>query len=196
MLWGNEAMSDPGELSPRLRQDLFARLTKNRSQILWTGIAMAAIGVAAIVFPFIFSLSITLLVGWIFIIAGAVSLYGSFSYHGTGPFFGALLLSLLQIAAGFFIVFNPGSGLLALTLMVAVVFMIEGAFKLLLAFEMKPEGGWIWALVSALVSILAGVLIATGLPGASVVVLGLLMGISFLSTGIYMIMMAQQLKAK
>ena len=74
--------------------------------------------------------------------------------------------------------------------------MIEGAFKMLLAFEMKPDGGWIWTLVSALVSILAGVLIAAGLPGASVVVLGLLMGISFLSTGIYMIMMARQLKAK
>jgi uncharacterized membrane protein HdeD (DUF308 family) len=189
-------MGDTGDVSPRLRQDLFARLEKNRAQILWTGIGMAIIGVGAIVFPFVFSLSLTLLVGWLFIIAGAVSLYGSFSYHGTGPFFGALLLSLLQIGAGFFVVFNPGSGLVALTLMIAVVFMIEGAFKMMLAFEMKPENGWVWTMISALVSTLAGILIAAGLPGSSAIVLGLLMGVSFLSTGIYMIMLARRFKSK
>lgn len=189
-------MSDTEGLSPRLRQDLFERLGKKRKQILWTGIGMAVIGAAAIIFPLVFSLSITLLVGWLFIIAGAVSLYGAFSYHGTGPFFGALLLSLLQIVAGFFIVFNPASGLVALTMMVAIVFMIEGAFKMMLAFDMRPEEGWGWTMVSALISIIAGVLIAAGLPGSSAIVLGLFMGVSFLSTGIFMIMVARRFKAK
>ena len=187
-------MPDTEKLSPRLRQDLIQRLAAKKTQILWTGIAMVVIGIAAIAFPFVFSLSIALLVGWLFVIAGAVSLYGSFSYHGTGPFFGSLLFSLLQIAVGFIFVFNPASGLVALTLMVAVVFMIEGAFKMMLAFEMKPEEGWGWTLTSAIISIIAGGLIAMGLPGSSVLVLGLIMGVSFLSTGIFMIMLTRRFK--
>ena len=188
-------MTDAEELSPRLRQDLFARLGKKRKQILWTGIAMTVAGVFAILFPFVSSLSITFFVGWLLVFVGAVGLFGAFSYEGTGPFFGALLLALVQLGAGFFIVFNPASGLVALTLMVAVIFMVEGAFKLLFAFEIRPDDGWVWTLISAIVSILAGVLIAAGLPGASLIILGLLMGISFLSTGIYMIMFANRLKA-
>lgn len=187
-------MSEMEELSPRLRQDLFTRLKKKRKQILWTGIAMTVAGAIAIIFPFVSSLSLTLFVGWLLVFVGAVGLFGAFSYEGTGPFFGALLLALVQLAAGAFIIFNPASGLVALTLMVAVIFMVEGAFKMLLAFEMRPEEGWVWTLISSIVSILAGVLIAAGLPGASTVVLGLLMGISFLSSGIYMIMIAQRFK--
>ena len=72
-------------------------------------------------------------------------------------------------------VFNPVSGALALTILVAVIFMIEGAFEVGLAFDLRPEPGWGWTLFSAVISILAGVLIAAGLPGTSLFVLGLLL---------------------
>lgn len=182
-------------LSPRMRQDMFERLGKKRKQILWTGIAMAIIGVAAIIFPLFFSLSLTLLIGWFFIIAGVIGLYGSFSYHGTGPFFGAFILSLLQVAAGMFAVLNPGAALVVLTYMVALVLVIEGVFKLILAFQMKPEEGWGWTLFSALISIALGIMIATRLLESSTFIIGLFMGISFFSTGIFMIMLANRFKA-
>jgi uncharacterized membrane protein HdeD (DUF308 family) len=46
-------------------------------------------------------------------------------------------------------------------------------------------------IVSAIVSVLAGLFIVARLPGASLVVLGLVIGINFLSTGFSMIMLAQ-----
>ena len=55
-----------------------------------------------------------LLVGWVLLISGALTFFGSFSIHGTGPFFGALLLSLLSLAAGVFLLFNPLAGAVAL----------------------------------------------------------------------------------
>ena len=102
----------------------------------------------------------------------------------TGPFFGALLIGLLTLIAGLFLVFNPISGALSLTILLGVLFLIQGAFELALAFEMRPAANWIWMLLSGLASVILAIVIALGLPGISVVALGILLGINFLSTGL------------
>ena len=126
----------------------------------------------------------TLLVGWVLLISGCVTLAGSFSIHGTGPFFGALLLGLLSTAAGVFLVFHPLAGAVALTLMVGVIFMVQGAFEVFFAFELRPFSSWVGMLVSGIASILIALLIAAGWPAISVVVLGILLGVNFITTGV------------
>ncbi len=182
------------ELTPRLKQDLYQRLARKKGQILWSGIALTAAGAFAIVFPSLTTLTIGLMVGWILLIAGVAGGIGAFSYEGTGQFFGALLISLLKFALGIYLVLNPGVGIVALTLLVAALFMVEGAYQMAFAFDLKPQDGWAWVAVSAVVSILAGVLIAAGLPGTSLFVLGFLLGVNFLSAGISLIMLSRKLK--
>src|SRR5436305_12247969 len=118
-----------------LSDSLFhGRLRASSSRLMWLGIAMVIVGIAAIVFPIVSTLVAALLVGWVFLISGVFLFVGSFSIHGTGPFFGALLLSLLSIAAGVFLLFNPLAGEIALTLMVGIIFIIQGAFEIFFAF--------------------------------------------------------------
>ena len=101
-----------------LGESLFhGRLRTSSNRLRWLGIAMVILGVAAILFPIFSTLVAALLVGWVFLISGIFLLVGSVSIHGTGPFFGALLLSLLSIAAGVFLLFNPLAGEIALTLL-------------------------------------------------------------------------------
>jgi len=102
------------------------RLQSASGWLFGGGIAMLVLGIAAVVFPLLSTIVAELLVGWILLLSGALTLWGSFSIHGTGPFFGALLVSLLSIAAGVFLLFNPLAGVLALTLMLGVIFMVEG----------------------------------------------------------------------
>ena len=176
---------------PESAQHLVDKLGRYRTTLFWTGIAMAIIGLLAVAFPIIATLSVELLVGWLFIFAGIVGFVGAFSYHGTGPFFGALLLALLKLVAGVFLLINPAAGVVALTLVVAVLFMVEGAMQLALAFELKAGSGRGWMIFSAIIAILAGILIAANLPGASVFLLGLLVGVNFLCTGIAMVMLSR-----
>ena len=91
-------------------------------RLFWLGLVMVVLEIGAIIFPivFFFHLRGGVLVGWVLSISGGVALVGSFSIHGTGPFFGALLLGLLSIVAGVFLLFNPLAGAIALTLMVGV----------------------------------------------------------------------------
>ena len=171
------------------------RLQTSASRLLWIGIAMVLVGAAAIVFPMVSTLVATLLVGWVFLFAGILMFAGAFSIHGTGPFFGALLVGLLTALAGAFVLFNPLAGALALTILIGVVFLVQGAYELAFAFEMRPARGWVWMLLSALASILLAAVIAVGLPSISVVALGILLGINFLSSGIGYIFIAQALRA-
>jgi len=163
---------------------LHTRLRESARHLLWVGLAMSVVGIVAIVFPVISTFATALFVGWMLLLAGIFLFVGSFTIHGTGPFFGALLISLLTIAAGVFLLFNPLAGAIALTVMLGILFMIQGAFEITLAFEMRPHAAWVWMLLSGLASVVLALIIAFGLPAISLVALGILLGINFLSTGL------------
>jgi uncharacterized membrane protein HdeD (DUF308 family) len=180
-------------LSPRLRQDLFERLSAKKDAIYWTGVGLSVAGVLALLFPVITSFTVEIFIGWVLVIAGAATIYGAFSVEGTGPFFGQLLLGLLKLALGVYLLMHPGVGMFALTLLLVAVFMVDGAVQFSFAFDLRPKEGWGWMLLSAIVSVAVGLLIAAGLPGTSLIALGILVGVNFLSTGIALIMLSSKL---
>lgn len=177
-------------LSDRLVAD---KLRIGARGLLWVGIALLVLGFAAIVFPIASTLVATFMAGWVILLYGVIALAGSFSIHGTGRFFGALLVSLLSIAAGIFMLFNPVAGAAALTLLVAGLFSIQGAFEISFAFEMRPHQGWVGLLISGIISILAAMFIVATWPGISLVLLGVLFGVNFASTGIAYVLLSRAL---
>ncbi|HLY06674.1 MAG TPA: DUF308 domain-containing protein [Rhizomicrobium sp.] len=171
------------------------RLRTSSTGLMWLGIAMVIIGIAAILFPMFSTLVAALFVGWVFLISGIFLFVGSFSIHGTGPFFGQLLLSLLSIAAGVFLLFNPLRGAVTLTLLVGILFIIQGAFEIVFAFETRPNRGWVGMLLSGIASVILAIIIADGWPQISRVVIGLLLGINLLTTGLAYIFLSRSVKA-
>jgi uncharacterized membrane protein HdeD (DUF308 family) len=159
------------------------RLRNASGRIFWLGLALALVGIAAIVFPFASTLVAALLVGWTLLFAGALIFLGAFSIHGTGPFFGALVTGLLFVAGGAFIVFNPQAGAVALTLILGFMFMVQGAFEIVFAFELRPLPGWWGMLLSGLASAILAIVIVAGWPSISTIALGILLGVNFLTTG-------------
>src|SRR5262249_51199416 len=140
------------------------------------------------------TLAVNYFVGGLLMFAGIVQLISSFSIRGTGPFFGALLLAVLTLAAGTFMVFHPLAGAMALTMILAVLFIIEGVLHIMLSFEVKPNPGWGWVLFSGVVSLILGLVVASGLPALSLIVLGILLGINFLSSGFAFLFFYAQLR--
>lgn len=172
------------ETGSHLPTYVMRRLRRNKSYITWTSIAMIAVGALAIFFPAISTFTLSMLVGWLLVFTGIVTFLGSFSIVAAGPFFGSLLLGLLKIAGGLVILYNPTIGILFMTILVSAVFMVNGAYQLAYAFELKPHSGWGWMLASSMVSILCGIYIAIALPMASIWLVGFLFGLTYLSTGI------------
>lgn len=169
-------------------------IKRDNKWLLWSGILLTITGILALVCPVTGTFAVNFFVGSVLLFAGVFHLLGSFSIKGTGPFFGALLLSLLTVAAGLFMLRNPLAGVMALTMILAILFIIEGAFHIMLSFELKPADGWGWMFFAGLVNLLIGLFVASGIQQLSLILLGILLGVNFLATGFSFLILYTRLK--
>ena len=157
-----------------------------RRYSLWylvQGVLLMAAGFLAIIYPAISSVAVIVLLGWLLIISGAlqgISLIGA----GQVPHFWLQLISvILAVLIGFLFLRDPEQGLLTITLLLIVFFMIEGISKIVFALTIRPFPNWGWVLASGLVGIALSVLLWASLPVTALWLIGLLMGIELISIG-------------
>jgi len=161
-----------------------ADVREEYGRFMWGGLALALVGVAALIWPMVSTLVTSVFVGWMLVLGGVVSLFGGVSIPGSGRSFAAVLYALLSIAAGAFILARVDAALLVITLALGLLFMVQGAYELALAFELRPARNWIWMLLSAVASILLSLVITSGWPASSLVALGVIMGVNFITSGL------------
>lgn len=166
-------------------------MTRLRRGMTWAGVVMIILGMAALIMPTISSLVVEVLLGWLLLVSGAVSVIGAMSLRGTGLFVAELVVGLCIGAAGLLLLLFPLEGLIALTVLIALVFLLTGAAQMSFALWVRPTVGWVWVALSAFISVVLGATILFALPEASVVLIGVLVGIDFVSTGVALVMLAR-----
>jgi uncharacterized membrane protein HdeD (DUF308 family) len=175
------------------RSGLWSGLRSKRSIVLWSGWGLAILGLAAMVAPKVGHLIIGVLAGWLLWLAGAVMLAVSLVVR-VRPFAAGVVSGLAAIAAGIFLLFNPTVGALAVTILAAAVFIVDGAFQLALALDLRPLKAWRWVLASALASGLAALVMGLGLPKDSPPTFGLIAGFAVWSSGVALIALSDAAK--
>ena len=175
-----------------LRAATSRALSANWKLFLGEGIVLVLLGLAAVALPPIASLAITLLIGWILLISGAVGLYTTFAMRGAPGFVWAFVSALLGIAAGIVLLIWPASGVVSLTIVLVVFFAIEGVASILFALDHKRElsGRWGLMLVSGVLDLVIAGIVFFGLPGTAAWAIGLLVGINMVMGGAALIAMA------
>jgi uncharacterized membrane protein HdeD (DUF308 family) len=156
------------------------------------GIILVLLGIAAIVLPPIATLAFEIIIGWLFLISGVVGLVTTFWMRQAPGFWWALLSAVIGIAAGIVLLLWPVSGIVSLTLVLIVFFVIEGIATIMYAIEHRSQlsGRWAWMLASGVVDLILAGIIFAGLPGTAAWALGLLVGINMVFGGTAMIGMA------
>lgn len=172
---------------------VWARLQSKQSVLVWAGWSMVILGIAAMLTPKIGHLIIGVLAGWLLWMAGAVMLAVSLVVR-VRPFAAGVASSLVAIAAGVFLVFNPTVGALAVAVLAAAVFIVDGAFQLALALDLRPLKVWRWVLASAMASGLAALLMGMGLSKDSSPAFGMIAGAAVWSTGAALIALGEAAK--
>lgn len=141
-------------------------------------------GILALVFPLPASLAVTVLVGWAFLISGALGLWAAFSDRGLQNRGWVGLISLLNLIVGVWMIANPLAGMVSLTIVVGIALIVSGAVRLYLAFTTYANSRIKWTvMLSGAVSLLLGLYILAVLPAASLVTLGVLVAIELLIVG-------------
>ncbi len=162
-------------------------LQKHSRWFMIYGIVLALAGVAAIILPGIASLATAIMLGWLLLFSGVIGLFAVFQTGRSAPnFWWELLTAVLYLLAGLSLIFSPLAGVLTLTILLAAYLFAAGVMKLIMAFGHKRDipGAWRWVLFSAVLDIGLGLVIFLGLPGSAIWVLGLMVGINLLMTGI------------
>lgn len=193
-------MSDPTQDPNRpdtshLAGDLRAAIRRKATTFRWLGIALIVVGALAVLFPHIASVAAKVMLGWFLIVAGAVVLWHAFQARDWRPAALSGLVGLLHLAVGVYLAFFPLTGLVGLTVLLAILFLIQGGIEIGLSWQHRPghgaEGpGWAWMGASGAVSGILGLLLLGGLPGTALWALGLIVGLNFITSGVAFLMLA------
>jgi uncharacterized membrane protein HdeD (DUF308 family) len=176
-------MTPPSE-SRWTYQSLSEAVRKRSRWMEILGALLLLFGCFALAFSVVASLVSVLLVGWLLIFAGAAHIAGTIGYWQPrrGGYVVGLLLGCLCVIAGVLCLINPARSLAAITFILAIYFVGSGIIRLPITVTDRFPG-WGWSVVSALAEIALGILILAWLPGASLVVLGTLLGIQLVIAG-------------
>ncbi len=161
---------------------------------LLQGALMVFAGLVALLFPVFSSVAVVLVLGWLLIFSGifqAISLIGATNV----PHFWLQLISVtLSILIGVLFVRNPGQGMLTLTMLLIVFFMVGGMAKIIFALTIRPFPNWGWVLASGAIGVLLSIYLWSSLPVTAAWLLGLLVGIQLISEGSAQAYMAWQVR--
>ena len=162
------------------------------------GIVLVVLGALAVVIPPLATVAFTLVLGWLFLVSGAIGLATTFWARGAPGFWWSLLSAVLAIVVGGWIIASPAGGVVSLTLVLIVFFVIEGVASIMFAIEHRREfsGRWGWMLASGAIDLVLAAMIYAGLPGSAAWAIGLLVGINMIFGGVSLIAMALQARTE
>ncbi|MHB9155523.1 MAG: HdeD family acid-resistance protein [Endomicrobiales bacterium] len=165
--------------APMLRQEVRGL----SGSMMAMGVIEMIAGVLAISLPFFAGALFVVLLGTAVVISGIMQIVHSFSRRSTGLF----IMGLIVAAAGALIIAHPLFGLAFLTLLVGGYLIASGIVRL------SVSRGRGWDIAAGVIGVIAGILVLAGWPSSSAVVLGLLVGITILTSGIATFTMGSRL---
>jgi uncharacterized membrane protein HdeD (DUF308 family) len=163
-------------------------IKKASGWLIGMAVVFILLGMLAIIEPGVAGLAVTILVGWLLIFGGVAHLIAAFGGGGAGRVIWQVLIGILYILGGVYFLTHPLLALGTLTLLLAVIILMEAAFEIIVYFRTRGEGGSGWLLVNALITLLLGGLIWFHWPSSSVWAIGTLVGVNLLMTGISRLM--------
>jgi|SRR6516225_482352 len=161
--------------------------------IAWS-ILLIILGLLAIASPLAASLGVVIVIGWLLVFHGVAQLVHAFQSKGAGHIAWKLLVAVVYLVAGAYLLVHPAVGVASLTLVLAIFFFAEGVVDIVAYFSTRTIGGSAWMLLDGIITVVLGVLIWRHWPSSSIWVIGVLVGISLLMTGMTRLMMALALR--
>lgn len=188
-------------------RDAMDRISEGTRKLrLWlriSGVAAVVLGALAFLFPIAATLAVELVFGGVLVASGLMLVARALIARQMDSLAWPLLFGALSVVAGAVLLLYPLEGVLALTMVIAVFFVLGGLAKLAGAWSLRParrdalglQGlhGWGWIALSGVGSILIGVILLLGRPITAMWILGILIGVDLVFFGMAEIMVAAAL---
>ena len=152
-------------------------------RVLVLGIVLAVVGIICMFVPFQTGKALSVILGIFLIIGGVIRTMFAFIGLTWGSTFLRFLYGVLMIVVGVWLVSNPDAGVRALTIWLAVYFLVDGIVAVVYSFELRPIGGGGWFLLDGIMAIVLAFMIWVQWPFSGDSAIGILLGIKLLLDG-------------
>ncbi|WP_197169183.1 HdeD family acid-resistance protein [Novipirellula galeiformis] len=158
------------------------------------GIVLILCGLLAVTFPMFSTLGVVMALGIVLLFAGLATIITSFITGKWSAFLVQLLMGIFYTVIGLMMAESPLNSAAALTLLVASFAIVGGAFRVIAALNYRFSQ-WGWMLLSGLVSVLFGVVVIRHFPEASLWLIGLMLGLDLIFSGIHWLMLSLTIRS-
>jgi len=162
-----------------------------RKSIVWSitlSVLMIVAGVLAIIIPPVAGIAVTILVGWLLVLSGLMHFVYAWHTRGTGAIIWEILVGIAYAFVGGYVLSHPLLGMASLTLALAIYLFAEAVLEFVLGFQLRPRRGSGWLFVDSVITLILAVMIWRTWPFSTAWVLGTLVGVSMLFSGISRLM--------
>ena len=171
------------EASAVLRAAVRDTIRKRSLFYLLQGAVMVLAGIVALVVPAFMSAGLLSLLGWLLILSGIVQVVSLIGATQVPYFWLQIITVVLEVVVGYLLVSNPAAGLVAVTSLMLVLFLVDGFARVVFALMIRPMDDWVWVLGSGLVAVACAAILLANLPEAASWLLGFLLGLHLISAG-------------
>lgn len=168
--------------------------SRSKPSIFWP-VIMILVGLLALSLPAASSIGVARLLGWLLIFDAGFQLIHSFRSKGAGHIVWKVLVALVYLVVGIYLLIHPFLAVAVVTLALALFFLVEGLVSVFSYFATRKAGASYWILVNGIVSIILAAMIWRHWPTGALWVLGVLVGIGLLVTGLTRLMMALAIRS-
>ena len=167
----------------QMQQNMQHYFQTHWKSFLAEGIFLIILGLIAILVPHFFTVAIVVSLGWILLFGGTFLIARALLFFRMPGFGLWLFMGILQLVIGYLFLAQPLEGILTLTLLMTLFFLLEGIAKISFALMMRPLAHWGFVLFSGLTALILAVVVWMGWPGTAEWLLGLLFGINMFLGG-------------
>ena len=161
----------------------------------WLGIALIVFGVLALLTPMVAGSAVVIVIGCILLAAAVTSIVRGVQATTWQEKMPGITLGVIAGVTALGVIGYPLFGLAVLALLMAIYFVVEGVWKIVLSFRYRATRAWAWLLSSGALSLLLGSMIWLQWPLSGVWAVGLLVGVNLLGTGIALLLLSAALNA-
>ncbi len=165
----------------------------NWAWYLILGIILIVLGTFALVAPFVATLATVTLISAMLILGGITQMIGAFWARRWSGFFTLLLVGILYLVVGVLIWDHPLKAAADLTLVIAVLLVVGGAFRIATALTTRYPN-WVWILLNGVITLVLGLMIWRQWPATAPWVIGTFVGVDLIFNGWTWIMFAVALR--
>lgn len=158
------------------------------------GLLLVVLGVIAVGASVLVTLATMVFIGCLMLVGGILQTVHAIAMRGWSGFYIDLITGILNIVVGLLIVAHPGATAMALTLIIAVLLILGGIFRLVIGFSVAYQNR-IWLVLHGVINLLLGFVIWQGWPLSGLWVIGLFIGIDMLFNGWSLVMLGLAVKS-